>query len=594
MAKRKIKPPRTSAPSDEQKQESEIKRRARLEVIKAKAVNDSFEYDDRAAAPDSKFAEHAKIKTVPELVALLESDKTVQIEARVFFHETKTNIARLCNLGKDKFIEAFRSNKKRTFREAVDSFQMDSGGGNVVGGKDFTPMLGGPFNKQLYYYDYLKMHAQCFYAYNHDPILHAAVQIIRDFALGRDWSVQVKAKDPKQEQQGQALWAAFEEVNDLRMMMYQLCEELSIYGENFIWWLPNNETRIAYQVQPGQEPPKGLIPRVRLIDPSVIWEIVTYPEDIKRVLYYQWVAPTQYQMYTGTDGGKPVPGTKFIYQQLPPDQVDHYKINCRSNEKRGRSDLFAVLGYAKRLRDSVNYSIIGMQKATAWSIDTTIKGSQDDVLDYMEGQKEIGTIPNPGSEFVHTDKIERKYMSNESAGRGNNSNAFDWCFSMICAGLGIPQQYFGTHLSGGSTRASALVATEPVVKKFEMRRNLIEQILMNMATRLFKKFNVDAEIEVTFPELVSQDRSMKLKDLAMAESQGWISKERAAEIAAKELSIMDFDYKVEQERINADPAPAPLFTNPLTTPGSLGGNDDSSRQGTSGQDRKDARDSRGF
>jgi len=591
MAERTIKKPgRKAAPASSDKP-SKIK----MESVKTKALPEGWENEDRNVSPDSKFLEHSKVKTVPELVALLEADKSVQIEARVFFHETGTNIARLAPLGKDKFIEAFKSNKKRTFKESVDSFQMDSGGANVVGGKDFTPMLGGPFNKQLYYYDYLKMHAQCFYAYNHDPILHNVVQIIRDFALGRDWSVQVKnSKNPEHEKQGQALWAAFDEVNDLRNMMSLICEELSIYGEIFQWWLPNNETRIAYQVQPGQEPPKGLIPRVRLIDPSVIWEIVTYPEDIKRVLYYQWVAPTQYQMYTGTDGGKPVPGTKFIYQQLPPDQVDHYKINCRSNEKRGRSDLFSVLGYAKRLRDSVNYSIIGMQKATAWSIDTTIKGSQDDVTDYMEGQRELGTIPNPGSEFVHTDKIERKYMSNESAGRGTNSNAVDWCFSMICAGVGIPQQYFGTHLSGGSTRASALVATEPVVKKFEMRRNLIEQIIMNMATRLFKKFNIDAEIEVTFPELVSQDRSMKLKDLAMAESQGWISKERAAEIAAKELGIMDFDFKREKQSMDSDEGPRALMTNPLTTPPAMGGNDDSARQDISGNERKDARDSRGF
>ena len=164
---------------------------------------------------------------------------------------------------------------------------------------------------------------------------------------------------------------------------------------------------------------------------------------------------------------------------------------------------------------------------------------------------------------------------------------------MICAGLGIPQQYFGTHLSGGSTRASALVATEPVVKKFEMRRNLIEQILMNMADRLFKQFNIDAEIEVTFPELVSQDRSTKLKDLAAAEMNGWISKSRAAEIAAKELGIMDFDFAKEQGEIEASTGPRPLVTNPLTSPGQIGSDDSTdktSRDATSSDTRKDVRD----
>ena len=567
----------------------ELKESQSVKIIRTKIPAD-WDPTDAPSRTDNTFAKHAQIKTFPELINLLESDKSVEIEAKVWFHEKGTNTAHLASLDKKTFLETYKGNRKRTFRESVDAFSTDAGA-NVVGGPDFTPMLGGPFNKQLYYTDYLKMHAQCFFAYNHDPILHAAVQIIRDFSLGRDWSV--NCDNPK----ALAIWKAFEEVNDLRSMMYLACEELSIYGEIFCWWLPNHETRIAYQVAPGQMPPKGLIPRVRLVDPSVIWDIACYPEDLKRVLFYQWIAPTQYQMFTGTDKGQPVPMTKFIYQQIPADQMDHYKINCRSNEKRGRSDLFSVLGYAKRLRDSVNYSIIGLQKSAAWSIDTTIEGSQDDVDNYVETQQALGTIANPGSEFVHTDKIKREYLSNEAAGRGNNSTAFDWCFSMICAGLGIPQQYFGTHLSGGSTRASALVATEPVVKKFEMRRNMIEEILLNMSRRLFKQFGIDAEIEVTFPELVSQDRSAKLKDLAMAEMQGWISKERAAEIAAKELGVTDFDFKREQAVIKASPDNRALVSNPLTAPPALGSNNDEpqmSRSATGGSERKDARDSGGF
>lgn len=582
MAKQKVK---RVAPADKT-----VMREA-LKMHVKKSLDYNPEPTDQTNSLDSKFQEHCKVKTVPDLVALLESDKTVQLESRILY--TKDGQSHHRGLTRDKFIEAYKSNsRKKVFRESVDYFNSDPSG-SAVGAPDYTPLLGGPFNKQLYYYDYLKMHSQCFYAYNHDPILKAAVTIIRDFALGRDWSVQVKSPDSKMQDQGQALWAAFDEVNDLRAMMNLACEELSIYGEIFPWWLPNNETRIAYQVMPGQEPPKGLIPRVRLIDPSVINEIVTYPEDIKRILYYNWLAPTQYQMYTGTDKGQTVTGTKFIMQQLPPSQVDHYKINCRSNEKRGRSDLFPVLGYAKRLRDSVNYSIIGLQKAAAWAIDTTIEGNQDDVESYIRAQASLGTLANPGSEFVHTNKITREYKSNEAAARGSNSSAFDWCFSMICAGLGIPQQYFGTHLSGGSTRASALVATEPVVKKFEMRRNLIEQVLMNMAKRLFKKFNIDAEIEVTFPELVSQDRSTKLKDLAMAEMQGWISKERAAEIAAKELGIMDFEFALEKKKMDASTAPRALAANPLTTPPALSSNGNentNSRDAISSQTRKDVRD----
>jgi hypothetical protein len=553
------------------------------------------QYEDTDLAPNAIQAQnYLNIKSVPQLFEALKNpeNKDLEIEASVLFVEKGTGKATIKKLNRQQFVETYKKNDKRkTFRESIDYFATDLDFSTNQVGSDFIPLMGGPFNKQLYLYDYLKMHAVAFHAYNHDPIGRAAIQIIRDFVIGRGW--RVDSDNPA----ALALWRAFEEANNLRTMIDQFCMELSIYGEQMVWWLPKGETKIGYQLRPGQQPPKGILPRVRLIDPSVIWEIVTYPEDITRVLYYQWVAPTQYQMYTGRDKGEPVPGTKFIFQQIPAESVDHYKINSVSNEKRGRSDLFPVLGYMKRLRDSVNYSIIGLQKSTAWSIDTTIDGIQADLDAYIKSQEELGTIPPPGSEFVHSKKVERKYMSNEGSAKGQQSSAFDWTFSMICAGLGIPLNYFGTHLSGGQTRASAIVATEPVAKKFEARRQIVENCLHKMAKRLFAEFGIDAEIEVSFPELITQDRTAKLKDLAMAEQLGWISKERAAEIAAKEFDITKYDYLTEQQRIKAagqDQAPvADGEASPLTAPPGVQGNDVRADKyakpanAITGQDRRD-------
>ncbi|OPZ22999.1 MAG: hypothetical protein BWZ03_00667 [bacterium ADurb.BinA186] len=86
-----------------------------------------------------------------------------------------------------------------------------------------------------------------------------------------------------------------------------------------------------------------------------------------------------------------------------------------------------------------------------------------------------------------------------------------------------------------------------------------------MAKRLFDQFGIKAEVEVTFPELISQDRSAKLKDIAAAQSQGWISKKRAAQIAAKELNITEFDFEEESLEIENE---TPDF-GPLTLPAEL-------------------------
>lgn len=549
--------------------ERRIKKNLKLHVSKAKQTNYE-QYEESDLTPTAQTNKYLKIKTVHQLFEALQNpdNKDLDIEARVIVVEKGEGRATIVPMNKVSFVESFKKNSRlKKFKESIDYFayDMEITSGNRVG-DDYTPLLGGPFNKQLYLHDYLRMHSLCFQTYNHDPIAKAAIQIIRDFTIGRGWRVDIKDK------KAQALWNSFEDVNNLHAMMDNYVMELSLYGEQMIWWLPNNQTQIEWQLMKGQESLKGILPRVRLMDPSVIWEIITYPEDINRVIAYVWCAPTQYQMYTAKDGGQPVAGTKFIFQQIPADQVDHYKINSVSNEKRGRSDLFPVLGYMKRLRDSVNYSIIGLQKATAWSIDTAVDGAQSDIDAYISSQEQLGTIPPAGSEFVHSKKIERKYMSNEGAARGQSSTAFDWTFSMICAGLGIPVNYFGTHLSGGQTRASAVVATEPVTKKFEARRKMVEEALTKMAKRLFKQFGMDnVEIEVSFPELITQDRSAKLKDLAMAVQLGWISNERAAEIAAKELDITKFNWETEQNTIQNEKGQGempvqPDQSNPLTAP----------------------------
>lgn len=545
----------------------------------------TYEHDDRNYLAED--LDVNSIKTVPELVAFAESNagKDIEIEAVVYGVEKGTNKAQAFKLDKKQFVEAFKKNaKKKTFRESVDFFGTDTAPLSGAIGDDFTPLLGGPFNKQLYLYDYLKMHSVCFQASTHDPVLRTAVEIMNDFVLGRGFRVDCENKAAL------ALWRAFEEANDLQNYMRNFNRELTIYGEQFVWWLPNRETKIGYHLAPEQAPSKGIIPRIRPLDPSTVWEIVTYPEDITRKLYAQLVFPTQYQIYTGTDQGRPVPSTKFIYQQIPADQFDHYKINSVTNEKRGRSDLFPVLGYAKRLRDSVNYSIIGLQKSTSWAIDTEIDGNQQDIDAYIDSQEALGTIPPPGSEFVHSTKVKRQYLSNEGASKAGNSQAFEWCFSMICAGLGIPQNYFATHLSGGNTRATAVVATEPVTKKFEMRQQLLERVLKDMAKKLFAQFGIKAEVEVTFPELITQDRSAKLKDLALAEQMGWVSRKTVAQIAAKELGITKYEYEEEEELMAQDKEVAEPDLSPLSAPAS----EPDKNSSLTGEQRKAVRDERGF
>lgn len=551
------------------------KRKAHSRTLKAKKTEDRYEKDYSWSASSLSRAED--VRTTTELVAFLESDagKNIEVEARVLsYHEGQVGFRKFT---KKKFIESFRENNGkrslRSFKESFNGFSgsggngFSSGGNNFVGtvGNDFTPLLGGPFYKQLYYYnDWLKMHQDCFYAYHHDPYAKSSIAILVNFVLGKGYRLQCKS------QIAQAIWGAFEVANDFKTQFRDFVTELYVYGENMIWWLPDNNAVIDFNKFAQGKIPKALLPRVRLIDPSNIVEIITHPEDITRKIAYVWLTPTQYQIYTAKDNktGEVVNSTKFIYQHIPAEEMMHYKVNAVSNEKRGRSELFAGLPYFKRLRDTANYQIIAEQKNAAWAIDTTVDGSPEDVDNYADQQASIGTIPPAGSEFVHSKAITRQYLGNQSSGsKGGASSSFEVNLSMVAASVVLPVSYYGSHLSSGATRAGSLVATEPVAKNFEMKQEQLKGILRDIANKFFEKVGLDpGDIDITFPEIITQDRSQKLKDLYLAETAKWIAPERSATQAVQELGFTEYDYEKEMDLIKEQADNEPLWASPLTAP----------------------------
>ncbi len=521
-----------------------------------------------------------EVHSTAEMLEFLKQDKNLQLEARVLGWDGEGT--RKVKVGREQFLEWSKRRDSKKLRESARQMKEswdDFGSGSdssTIGKSDFTPLIGGPFDKQLYYRDYLRMIAASFYAFNHDPAAKAVVSVLVDFTMGRGF--QLHADTPE----AQVIWDAFVEANNFHEQMDYCALELSIYGETMWWWLPNNNARISWNPVVGERVPKAIIPRVRLIDPSNIAEIITVPEDINQgVLYYVWLATTQYQMYTRDNQ----PSSKFIYNQIPADQIMHTKVNSVSNEKRGRSDYFPSLGYMKRLRDGVNYALVAQQKAAAWCIDTTIQGDEEDINSYIEDQQDQARhtgIQTAGSEFVHTDAIKREYLANSATSKGGDSPVFSWCLNMIAMSSGVPISYLGTHLSGGSTRASAITSTEPVSKRFERRQLVYDRMIRRIFKRAIGAFGLESGCEIIFPQLITQDRSAMLKDLSLAQQNFWIAPSRAAEIANKEFDAKEFNYDTEMQTIKKDEEklgislqPGGNAMNPLTAPPAAKQNDGS-------------------
>ncbi len=131
-----------------------------------------------------------------ELVEKLRADPNADIDAIVLAANAQGHMAPKRVKGREAFLAAWDNGgkgakiaeSKRQLREAFDSFGYDTnagqganGNGAPIVGQDYIPILGGPFNKQMYMYDALKMYALAFQAFHHDPFARAIINITRDF-----------------------------------------------------------------------------------------------------------------------------------------------------------------------------------------------------------------------------------------------------------------------------------------------------------------------------------------------------------------------------------------------------------------------------
>jgi hypothetical protein len=439
----------------------------------------------------------------------------------------------------------------------------DGGSSFAVGGRspEFTPLLSGPYNKQLYYFDYLDMHSKAFEAWTHNPVAKRIVKVIRQFVLGKGVKITVMSAEQKTGQgqsnqqtgQQQAIvkdWRArAQEIldrhwvkNSLHIRSKQILGDLIIFGENFVRYF---------------EASWGL--KIREIDPSTVWEVVTDPDDCENEFYLHQQYPTKYQWYVDL----PVPTIKFIIRQVPSLCYYHMKINATAGEVRGRSELFAILGWLKRLKEFASDRVIRNKMGNLFVLDVAVEGDASAV---QAVQAQFNTPPTPGSFFIHNKAAELNGVPAE-INSAESTGDWDMLLTIIGMGAGLSQQYLGMNI--GSSKAEALVGTEPDVKTFEDYQELMEQFFLQDAQRVFERAqdqgelprNVPIIVEVTYPALAEENRSEKFKDLAFGESMSWWSHRRVASASAKEMQFTSYDYDQEQEQIAQEDAQKEFLIN---------------------------------
>lgn len=497
------------------------------------------------------------------------------LESGIRFRETS-------KFSGDERLECDKIAKNAKFRE--DFAVSSTGQGDPF--NEYIPLMGGPFNHQLYLHDMLDALAKSFEAWNHNPLAHQIVKITTHFVLGR--GVTFKARDPLVHERFAKWWDRMNMTGRLEFWSDMLSRDGELMIRRFI----NPSTKDMF---------------IRWVDPSTIWEIVTDLEDIERVYYYHQQYPTAFQVLYGANGKDrkfdptKFGSSKYVINQIPAEEVHHVKINCSPNEKRGRSDLFSILGWLKRYKDFQTAVVLRaiIQSTFAWK--NKLTGTNTDVDTFISS---FGTDqPEFGSVWVENEASTLEPMTADT-NSGNGPADCPGIVNAIGVGAGIPKEYLG--MTDHASRATAVVASEPGVKKFQARQILLSRLLKDISQEWFKneiatgqipkyqasedvelpkvmewakkhsqKFpffsgllnkmiegiigssvlkETDGEVQFEFPEIAIEDRSAKIKDLEIALQDKSISHKRYSTTVAKELGIEDYDYEKEQEDIQEEAA----------------------------------------
>lgn len=398
----------------------------------------------------------------------------------------------------------------------------------------FVPIITGPFNRQLIPIELLKMKSQVYHAYKTNPLAKHIARTTADFVVGQ--GVSVYFKDPK----AQEVWDRFSILNGLlttaggygrkiltENKLWMWFVQKVVDGELFLECLPYGDTMI-----------------VRALDSATILEVVTDPLNIENVLYYHQQYQAQYQQYVTGD----IPITQYVIRQIPADDVLMVRAgNGFDNEKRGLSEFYPILGWMKRINDIANSGAVRAYIQSCQTWDVTVEG--DDKAVQKVARRIRTEPPIPGASFVHNKAVMRQAMGPALGGLAVEGDA-NAIYNLIAMGGGLPLAYLLSSM--GANRAGVLVETEPSHKYFERQQKTNELIIHELKYRLFKYRrdvlnmpSVKDDCEVVSPTIVNVDANTYLTGIGTMTDRGYITRRRAAVMAARNSRIDN--YNVEEE-----------------------------------------------
>jgi len=471
-------------------------------------------------------------------------------------------------------INRFRETNGAHFKEefGTDWFSLGSPSDETTtpGSTDgtFHPLMLGPFNRNLYLYDFLDQASKAFEAWNHNPLAKAIVSIMCHFILADGFKVKFHSARMQEEFDK---WCEGVNWNEKWRL---LVKDAEIVGETFL------------------HDPDGL--SMKIWDATTVWEIMTNPRDINDVYYAYRQFPTQWQMPLSADGAPLPEGGKvqdYVIEQFPPEQWLQVKLNATVGEKRGRSTLFPNLTWLKRFRDWFNAVVVKAHINNAFVVWWQVNGGDADVQ-ALKNNADFTTMPPPGSAWFTNMQVTPNLLTNQ-VGLSGSDRTGEALMTIIATCAGLPPEYLG--VAGSAPRATGIKRGEPAMKMFESRQQIwreaiswkvrrwieaaireaivptteprpatVRRIIQEIRAKRYRgalnvlkaliiggelEDKIDQGFEVIMPQVQPEDQAAAIKNLAIGRSTGVYSQETYATRFAELNDDKDYDYDAERERM---------------------------------------------
>nr|HET6902711.1 hypothetical protein [Ktedonobacteraceae bacterium] len=391
---------------------------------------------------------------------------------------------------------------------------------------------------------YLELHNACYEAYNANPLAFAVIEITTSFVLGK--GLTIAAHEPEVQQVLMKFWN--DPSNHMDERVYSLCTELALYGEQFIHFFVS---RYDGRVQ------------IRQIDPSLIDQIETDPEDIETPLRFHRrpigpsaTLPGSPPVVVRTDEDTP-DGRWYTAG----DEVLQFCINKVSNAKRGKSDLATLLPWLRRYKDWLTDRVRINKYKGAFLWDVQLNGADRKAIERKK--MEYSYPPEPGSVIIHNEAetwsaVKPEISANDAASDGRAIKL------MVAVGCQLPEHYLSD--GDGPTKATASEMSLPTFLKFQRRQHIMRSLLRAVLNRVIQEAqnarvlskDMDSGYEIVFPEIDVADHQtlanatqILVNALSVAKTQGWISDETAMRLMFQ-FAGEDIDIHEELARIAGD------------------------------------------